>query len=202
VGYSTAHGLQSRSRCRRSSTYLGFRVATGLGCAGLLHKEHAGTIGNGRVNGTGMLGGTQTSSHHSGHLTRDWSGSPGIADRTQPAETEPETPPVVGPVPPSCPRRSSAPDRQCRHIRKHPAGARHSPTPRHSQRGLAVPRSGKNCCTSPSTQSEVLASSRELNDWESRPSDSPSGYSRGSIPIRSTGARILPHITQVAWLRR
>jgi hypothetical protein len=28
VGYSTAHGLQSRSRCRRLFTYLGFRGAT------------------------------------------------------------------------------------------------------------------------------------------------------------------------------
>jgi hypothetical protein len=28
VGYSAAHGLQSRSRCRRSFTYLGFRGAT------------------------------------------------------------------------------------------------------------------------------------------------------------------------------
>jgi hypothetical protein len=30
VGYSTAHGLQSRSRCRRSFTYLGFLGATCL----------------------------------------------------------------------------------------------------------------------------------------------------------------------------
>jgi hypothetical protein len=30
VGYSTAHVLQSRSRCRRSLTYLGFRVAAGV----------------------------------------------------------------------------------------------------------------------------------------------------------------------------
>jgi hypothetical protein len=28
VGYSTAHGLQSRRRCRRSPAYLGFRGAT------------------------------------------------------------------------------------------------------------------------------------------------------------------------------
>jgi hypothetical protein len=35
VGYSTAHGLQSRSRCRRSFTYLGFRGATLVSPAGI-----------------------------------------------------------------------------------------------------------------------------------------------------------------------